>query len=171
MKRRLPLVHDPSARAITSRTLSEYHSTAHLDVRGGGISPLRGGRASTEPSSLFPQPVARLVLGRVLDHQDWRLVRFVVAEPTTRNVRRPSGIVSPGRQFGTALVSVGGSAGAPSAVSSLKRKAIWSLLSVAGRQCASLAVWPRSPVAYLASESSRGRRGRRPRLKTVSSEP
>jgi hypothetical protein len=33
----------------------------------------------------------------------------------------PKGIVSPARQFGTALCSVGGSAGEPSAVSSLKK--------------------------------------------------
>jgi hypothetical protein len=33
----------------------------------------------------------------------------------------PSGIVSPARQFGTALVNVGGSAGTPSCVSNLKR--------------------------------------------------
>src|SRR5947207_6490756 len=36
----------------------------------------------------------------------------------TRNVRLPSGIVSPARQFGTAALSVGGSAGAPSTVAS-----------------------------------------------------
>src|SRR2546430_8255333 len=44
---------------------------------------------------------------------------------TTRNVLlRPSGIVSPGLQFGTALVSVGGSAGPPSVVSPPNRKTI-----------------------------------------------
>src|SRR5262249_41369514 len=43
---------------------------------------------------------------------------------TTRSVLLPSGIVSPALQFGTAAVSVGGSAGAPSLVSSLNRKAI-----------------------------------------------
>src|SRR5436305_6517830 len=44
---------------------------------------------------------------------------------TTRNVLlRPSGIVSPGLQFGTALVSVGGLAGVPSSASSLNTKAI-----------------------------------------------
>jgi hypothetical protein len=38
-----------------------------------------------------------------------------------RSDRRPSGISSPTRQFGTALLSVGGSAGTPSVVSSLNR--------------------------------------------------
>jgi hypothetical protein len=45
---------------------------------------------------------------------------------TMRNVLPPSGSVSPGRQFGTALLSVGGSAGRPFFVSSLNRNAIWS---------------------------------------------
>jgi hypothetical protein len=40
---------------------------------------------------------------------------------TTRSVLRPSEIVSPGRMFGTAIVSCAGSAGRPSAVSSLNR--------------------------------------------------
>jgi hypothetical protein len=44
--------------------------------------------------------------------------------PITRSVRsRPSGIVSPTRHFGTALLIDGGSAGVPSACSSLKAKA------------------------------------------------
>src|SRR5262245_37510143 len=44
---------------------------------------------------------------------------------TTRSVLpAPSGIVSPELQFGTALVSVGGSAAAPSLVSSLNRNVI-----------------------------------------------
>jgi hypothetical protein len=48
---------------------------------------------------------------------------------TTRRVRLAlSGIVSPDLQFGTAFVSVGGSAGKPSLVSSLDRNAIRSLL-------------------------------------------
>jgi hypothetical protein len=41
--------------------------------------------------------------------------------PTTSRLRLPSGITSPGDQLGTALLSVGGSAGLPSVVSSLNR--------------------------------------------------
>jgi hypothetical protein len=41
---------------------------------------------------------------------------------TTRSILAPSGIVSPAFQLGTVLASVGGSAGTPSDVSSLKRK-------------------------------------------------
>jgi hypothetical protein len=73
-------------------------------------------------STMAPSPSARTVtprrrpLGRLLNDQDWRLVGLIVPGLITRNVLGPNGIVSPGRQFGTALVSVGGSAGAPSAV-------------------------------------------------------
>jgi hypothetical protein len=42
--------------------------------------------------------------------------------PITRSVLLPRWVVSPARQFGTALVSCCGSAGAPSSVSSLNRK-------------------------------------------------
>jgi hypothetical protein len=38
--------------------------------------------------------------------------------PMTRSALRPSGITSPSDQFGTAVANVGGSAGAPSTVSS-----------------------------------------------------
>jgi hypothetical protein len=45
--------------------------------------------------------------------------------PTTRYVLfAPSGILSPERQFGTALLSVAGSAGKPSIVSSLNRNTV-----------------------------------------------
>src|SRR4029453_13842304 len=43
---------------------------------------------------------------------------------TRRLFSRPSAIVSPGRQFGTAALSVGGSAGVPSSCSSLNVKVI-----------------------------------------------
>jgi hypothetical protein len=43
---------------------------------------------------------------------------------TTRSVLRPSGIVSPGRQFGTAVPNVDGSAGLACASSSLKVKPV-----------------------------------------------
>jgi hypothetical protein len=50
---------------------------------------------------------------------------FETTIPTTRNDRsRPSGIVSPVRQFVTVLSIVGGSAGVPSACSSLMVKVI-----------------------------------------------
>src|SRR5438067_1272854 len=56
---------------------------------------------------------------------------------TRRILSRLSGIVSPGRQFGTAVSSIGGSAGVPSPSSSLKMKAIrLSLPSGWGRTAA-----------------------------------
>jgi hypothetical protein len=58
----------------------------------------------------------------------------VVASLTssTRSVLPPSGMTSPACQFGVALDSVDGSAGAPSANSSLKRKPAIRLLLAGG---------------------------------------
>jgi hypothetical protein len=49
------------------------------------------------------------------------LISVVSRIATTRSVRRPSGIVSPARQFGTAVSNLAGSAVLPCAVSSLNR--------------------------------------------------
>src|SRR5204863_9861972 len=61
--------------------------------------------------------------GQVLDDEDGGSSGSSSRTSRTSNVRRPGGIVSPDLQFGTALSSVGGSACAPSAVSSLNTKA------------------------------------------------
>ena len=86
MKRRLPLVHGPLGSSNHFPHLVGVITQLQTSKGEAGLALSEGGRASTEPSSLFPQPVDRLVLGRVLDHQDWRLVCFVVAEPTKRVV-------------------------------------------------------------------------------------
>jgi hypothetical protein len=70
-----------------------------------------------------------LRLGDLLDNQRRRWSSSPPRTSTTRKVLGPSGIVSPGRQLGTAVAKVGASAGTPSAVSSLNRKpAIRALL-------------------------------------------
>jgi hypothetical protein len=58
--------------------------------------------------------------GQVFNDQGRRLVGVVVSNVDhPKHLFAPKAIVSPGRQFGTAAWSVGGSAGVPSSRSSL----------------------------------------------------
>jgi hypothetical protein len=50
---------------------------------------------------------------RLFDYEQGSLVNVVVSNPDHAQCPSPSGIVSPGRQFGTAASSVGGTAGVP----------------------------------------------------------
>ena len=106
-------------------------SAGRLPLLGVG-PPVPGGNRSRPASQQIPYTYgscAGLVSERapprsshLLDHEHRRLVGVVVSLALTRSVLLPRWIVSPTRQFGTTALSVGGSIGAPSAVSSLNRK-------------------------------------------------
>jgi hypothetical protein len=81
--------------------------------------PKPGRRAERLPDDR--ESGARRLSGHVLDDQHRGLVCVVLANAHHAHVLYPNGIVSSGRQFGTALCSVGGSAGEPSVVSTLKK--------------------------------------------------
>jgi Domain of unknown function (DUF4396) len=92
------------------RAAQEYRGNVFISARGGYGQFLR--RVTT-----FPSHGQRLTL----DDQHPGRSASSSRTPTTRSVLYPNGIVSPGRQFGTALCSVGSSAGVPSALSSRNR--------------------------------------------------